>query len=92
MDNMSYSVQWSEQAKKHLAEIVVARTKRAGNRPNTDAAAQIITKDLSLYPQPGTAQPGEHIIGEVPIFGVRVFFDIDVDGAVAVITDMAAQA
>ncbi len=86
---MSYSVQWSAKAKEHLEEIVVARTKRAGHRPNADLAALIITEELSLYPQPGNVRPGEHIGGEVPIFGLRIFFAIDVDAAVALITDVA---
>jgi hypothetical protein len=87
---MPYSVQWSEKAKEHLAEIVVARTKRAGNPPNTEVAARIVTDELSLYPRRADAQPGEHIIGELPIFGLRVFYDIDLDADVAVITGVAA--
>lgn len=87
---MSYSVQWSEKAKEHLEEVVVARTKRAGNPPNTDVAARIVAEELSLYPRRADAQPGEHIIGELPIFGLRIFYDIDLDGNVAVITDVAA--
>jgi hypothetical protein len=86
---MSYSVQWSDKAKEHLADIVVARTKRAGNPPNTDVAARFVTEELSLYPRRADARPGEHIIGELPIFGLRILFDIDCDAEVALITDVA---
>jgi hypothetical protein len=88
---MSYSIQWSEKAKEHLAEVVVARTKRAGNPPNTERATRTVAEELSLYPRRADAQPGEHVIGELPIFGLRIFYDIDLDADVVVVTDVAAN-
>jgi len=37
-------------------------------------------------------RPGEHIIGESPIFGLRIFYGIDFDADIALITDVVADA
>ena len=64
----------------------------SGRRPPCPAGVSHRLRVPSLYQRRADAQPGEHIIGESPIFGLRIFYGIDFDADIALITDVVADA